>query len=440
MHRIAIIGTGYVGLVGGAGLADLGNTVTCVDQIEEKIRHLQAGEIPFYEPGLSDVVLRNVKEGRLSFTTDLATAIRENEVIFSAVGTPEGEDGAVDLSQVDAVARDIGRNMDGYRVIVQKSTVPVGTARRVRGIIEENQSEPYEFDVVSNPEFLREGAAVGDFMRPDRVVVGADSERARQILRSIYAPLYLIRTPIVDTTPESAELIKYASNAFLATKISFINEIANLCEEVGADVQTVAYAMGLDKRIGPKFLHAGAGYGGSCFPKDTKALTKIAAAAGVECRIVNATVEVNRLQKERMVDKVQAAAGGSVSGKTVALLGLSFKPNTDDMRYAASIILAEGLKARGATVRGYDPVAMDNARAIMPFVEFAPDAYEAATGAHILVLVTEWNEFRQLDTDRLTEVMAGRVIVDCRNIYEPETVERAGFHYVGVGRGKRAKE
>ncbi len=440
MHRIAIIGTGYVGLVGGAGLADLGNRVTCVDQVEEKIRRLRAGEIPFYEPGLSDVVLRNVKEGRLSFTTDLATAIRKNDVIFCAVGTPEGEDGAVDLSQVDAVARDIGRNMDGYRVIVQKSTVPVGTARRVRRIVEENQSEPHEFDVVSNPEFLREGAAVGDFMRPDRVVVGADSERARQILRSIYAPLYLIRTPIVETTPESAELIKYASNAFLATKISFINEIANLCEEVGADVQTVAYAMGLDKRIGPKFLHAGAGYGGSCFPKDTKALTKIAAAAGVECHIVNATVEVNKLQKERMVDKVLAAVGGDVSGKTVALLGLSFKPNTDDMRYAASIVLAEGLKAKGATVRGYDPVAMDNARAIMPFVEFASDAYDAATGAHVVVLVTEWNEFRQLDTDRLSEVMAGRVIVDCRNIYDPGAFESAGFHYVGIGRGKRAKQ
>ncbi len=440
MHRIAIIGTGYVGLVGGAGLADLGNRVTCVDQVEEKIKRLQTGEIPFYEPGLSDVVLRNVKEGRLDFTTDFAAAVKENDVIFCAVGTPEGEDGAVDLTQVDAVARDIGRNMDGYRVIVQKSTVPVGTARRVRRIIEENQSEPYEFDVVSNPEFLREGAAVGDFMRPDRVVVGADSDRAKEILRSIYAPLYLIRTPIVETTPESAELIKYASNAFLATKISFINEIANLCDKVGADVQTVAYAMGLDKRIGPKFLHAGAGYGGSCFPKDTKALTKIAAAAGVDCRIVNATVEVNRFQKEQMVDKVLAAAGGDVSGKTVALLGLSFKPNTDDMRYAASIVLAEGLSAKGAVVRGYDPVAMDNARAIMSFVEFTSDAYDAATGADVVVLVTEWNEFRQLDTDRLSEVMAGRVIVDCRNIYDPETFEKAGFSYVGVGRGKHAKQ
>jgi len=439
MHKIAVIGTGYVGLVGGAGLADFGNSVVCVDLLDEKIRKLKAGEIPFYEPGLSEVVLRNVREGRLEFTTDFGRAVRACDVIFCAVGTPEGEDGAVDLSQVDAVARDIGRHMDGYRIIVQKSTVPVGTARRISRIIREHQSEQHGFDVVSNPEFLREGSAVGDFMRPDRVVVGADSEKAFQVMRSIYSPLYLIRTPIVETTPESAELIKYASNSFLATKISFINEVANICERVGADVQTVAYAMGLDKRIGPKFLHAGAGYGGSCFPKDTKALTKIAEAAGVESRIVSSSVQVNLEQKRRMVDKVVAAAGGDVSGKTVALLGLAFKPNTDDMRYAASIVLAEGLRELGATVRGFDPVAMDNAREVMPFVEYASDAYAAAEGADVLVLVTEWNEFRQLDMDRLKEVMPGRAIVDCRNIYEPTDFEKHGFTYDGVGRGRRSE-
>jgi UDPglucose 6-dehydrogenase len=436
MHKIAVIGTGYVGLVGGAGLADFGNEVTCVDQVQEKIDSLKKGEIPFYESGLSEVVMRNVREGRLSFTTDLATAVRGNDVVFIAVGTPEGEGGAVDLSQVDTVAEQIGRHMNGYRLIVQKSTVPVGTARRLRAIVEQSQTEPYKFDVVSNPEFLREGSAVEDFMRPDRVVVGADTEKAMEVLRGIYAPLYLIRTPIVETTPESAELIKYASNSFLATKISFINEIANLCEKVGADVQVVAYAMGLDKRIGPKFLHAGAGFGGSCFPKDTKALVRIAEAADADASIVGAAVRVNEKQKARMVDKVVDAAGGDVSGKTIGLLGLSFKPNTDDMRYAASIVLAEGLLARGARVRAFDPVAMDNARKIMPSVEFVDDRYEAAAGANVLVLVTEWNEFRQLDFGRLKEIMAEPIVVDLRNIYQPEELNELGFRYVGVGRGK----
>lgn len=436
MHKIAVIGTGYVGLVGGAGLADFGNRVVCVDLVEEKIAKLRVGEIPFYEPGLSEVVLRNVKEGRLSFTTDFAQAVRDNDVIFCAVGTPEGEGGAVDLSQVDAVAKDIGRHMTGRRIIVQKSTVPVGTARRITKIIKEQQSEPHPFEVVSNPEFLREGSAVEDFMRPDRVVVGADTEEAMQVLRDIYAPLYLNRTPIVETTPESAELIKYASNSFLATKISFINEVANLCEVVGADVQTVSYAMGLDKRIGPKFLHAGAGYGGSCFPKDTKALVRIAEAAGVETRIVAAAVSVNAEQKRRMVDKVVKAAGGSVDGKTVGLLGLSFKPNTDDMRYAASIVLVEGLTALGASIKAFDPVAADNAREIMPDIEYVDDAYDVAAGANVLVIVTEWNEFRRLDIERLSRTMAERVVVDCRNVYEPGDFEKHGFRYVGVGRGR----
>jgi UDPglucose 6-dehydrogenase len=437
MHKIAVIGTGYVGLVGGAGLADFGNQVVCVDRITEKIDQLARGEIPFYEPGLREVVERNVREGRLSFTTDFAKAVAENDVILCAVGTPEGEGGRVDLSQVDSVARDVGKHMTGYCVIVQKSTVPVGTATRLRRIVEENQAEPIEFDVVSNPEFLREGSAVEDFMRPDRVVVGASSERAMEVMRSIYAPLYLNRTPIVETATESAELIKYASNAFLATKISFINEIANICENVGADVQVVAYAMGLDKRIGPKFLHAGAGYGGSCFPKDTKALVHIAEEAGAAARIVSSAVSVNEEQKERMVTKVIEAVGGDVSGRTIGLLGLAFKPNTDDMRYAASIVLAERLSARGASIRAFDPVAMDNARELMPFIDYVADAYAVAEGADALVIATEWNEFRQLDFDRLKKLMRTPVVIDCRNVYNPEELERHGFSYVGVGRGVR---
>ena len=440
MHRIAVIGTGYVGLVGGAGLADFGHEVVCVDKDEDKIASLRRGEIPFYEPGLKEVVERNVREGRLVFSTDLADAVRRYGVILSAVGTPEAEGGAVDLSQVDAVAREVGRHMTGYRVIVQKSTVPMGTARRIRRIIEENQSEPHEFDVVSNPEFLREGSAVEDFMRPNRVVVGADSARAAEIMRDIYRPLYLIRTPIVETTPETAELIKYASNAFLATKISFVNEVANLCEAVGADIQTVAYAMGLDGRIGPKFLHAGAGFGGSCFPKDTKALVKMAEAAGVPARVVDAAVQANESQKKRMVEKVVEAAGGDLSGKTVGLLGLSFKPNTDDMRYAPSIVLVRGALERGARVRAFDPVAMENARAVLPEVDYAKDAYDAAKGAHVLVFMTEWNEFRGLDLGRLRAVMAEPVVVDCRNIYNLEDFEAFGFRYTGVGRGKRRAE
>jgi UDPglucose 6-dehydrogenase len=437
MHKIAVIGTGYVGLVGGAGLADFGNSVVCVDRIEEKIQRLKDGEIPFYEPGLSEVVRRNVREGRLRFTTDIARAVADNDVVFCAVGTPEADGGHVDLSQVDEVAAEVGAHMTGYRVVVQKSTVPVGTARRLRRIIEEHQLSPFEFDVVSNPEFLREGSAVEDFMRPDRVVVGADSQRAFSVMRSIYAPLYLIRTPIVETAPESAELIKYASNAFLATKISFINEVANICERVGADVQTVAYAMGLDRRIGPKFLHAGAGYGGSCFPKDTKALVHIAEQAGAKARIVSATVGVNEEQKLRMVDKVVAAMGGEVKERTVGLLGLAFKPNTDDMRYAASIVLAEGLSRLGARVRAFDPAATENARALMPYVEYADDAYGVADGADAIVLVTEWNEFRQLDIARLKSLMRSAVVIDCRNVYDPDDFRKHGFSYVGVGRGAR---
>jgi len=434
MQKIAVIGTGYVGLVGGAGLADFGNEVVCVDRDAAKIKTLERGEVPFYEPGLAEVVSRNVRDGRLRFTTDFGGAVRERGVIFSAVGTPEGEGGHVDLTQVDDVAAEIGRHMTGYRLIVQKSTVPVGTARRIRRIIRENQREQHEFDVVSNPEFLREGSAVDDFMRPNRVVVGADTERAFATMRAIYEPLYLLKTPMVETTPESAELVKYASNAFLATKISFVNEVANLCEAVGADVQTVAYAMGLDGRIGTKFLHAGAGFGGSCFPKDTKALARIAEGAGLETKIVKATIEVNEAQKLLMAEKVVRAVG-EIGGATVAVLGLSFKPKTDDMRYAPSIVLVEELTRRGATVRAFDPVAMENARAVMPSITYCRDAYEAADGADVVVLMTEWNEFRSLEIGRLAERMAGRVVVDCRNIYDPEDFEEHGFTYVGVGRG-----
>lgn len=436
MHRIAVAGTGYVGLVAGACLADFGNQVICVDQVEDKISSLRAGRIPFYEPGLEELVSRNLAEGRLSFSADLAGAVRTSEVIFIAVGTPEGEDGAVDLSQVDGAAREVAEAMDGYSVIVQKSTVPVGTARRIRSVIEEQLPRPVDFDVVSNPEFLREGSAVEDFMRPNRAVVGVDSERAMGVMRSIYAPLYLIRTPIVETTPETAEFIKYASNAFLATKISYVNEIADLCEKVGADIQVVAYAMGLDRRIGPKFLHAGVGFGGSCFPKDTKALVRMAKQAGTGAKIVSAAIEVNELARERALGKIIAAAGGDVSGKTVGLLGLSFKPNTDDMRYAPSIELAAGLLERGAIVRAFDPAAMANARHIMPDVAYVEDAYEAARGAHVLVLVTEWNEFRRLDVARIRELMLEPVFVDLRNVYQPGDFEKFGFCYVGVGRGR----
>ncbi|MFQ5509325.1 MAG: UDP-glucose dehydrogenase family protein [Leptospirillia bacterium] len=434
--NITVVGTGYVGLVTGTCFSEFGVNVTCVDSDAAKIEGLKAGRIPIYEPGLEEMVVRNVSEGRLSFTTDIAEAVASSLVIFVAVGTPPGEDGMADLSHVDQVARDIASHMDGYKVIVTKSTVPVGTGQRIRRIIREVLPEGAHFDVVSNPEFLREGSATEDCMRPDRVVIGTDSEQAVAILKDLYRPLYLIETPFVITDLETAELIKYSANAFLATKISFINEVANLAERVGADVQTVSKAMGLDGRIGRKFLHAGPGFGGSCFPKDVSALVGISGDAGYNFRLLDAVLEVNAGQRRRMVDKIEAAVGGNLSGKVISVLGLSFKPNTDDMREAPSIAIIEALIERGAIVRGCDPVAETEARKVLTGISFHPDAYTAAEGADALVIVTEWNRFRNLDLARLKGAMRAPVLIDLRNVYEPEPVVQAGFSYHCVGRGR----
>jgi UDPglucose 6-dehydrogenase len=434
--NISVVGTGYVGLVTGTCFAEFGVHVTCVDKDEAKIEALKAGKIPIYEPGLEEMVARNVAEGRLEFSTDLQAAVQGALVIFVAVGTPPRGDGSADLSYVEAVAREIATHMDGYKVIVTKSTVPVGTGERIRQIIGETQTERVDFDICSNPEFLREGAAVEDCMRPNRVVIGATSAQASAILKDLYRPLYLIETPFVITDLTTAELIKYASNAFLATKISFINEIANLSEEVGGDVQMVAKAMGLDGRIGRKFLHAGPGFGGSCFPKDLAALDDIATRAGYEFSMLKSVMAVNRRQRERMVEKITRAVGGDLEGRTVAMLGLSFKPNTDDMRDAPSITIIEALQAAGATVRGCDPVAQAQAEKVLEGVSYHPDAYETAEGADALVVVTEWNRFRNLDLMRLKGVMRAPVLVDLRNVYEPEPVLAAGFAYHCVGRGR----
>ncbi len=433
MH-ITMIGTGYVGLVSGACFAEFGPTVTCVDLDEGKIARLNAGEIPIYEPGLDDLVARGVAAGRLSFTTDLAAAVAQADAVFIAVGTPSRRgDGHADLRYVEAAAADIARALTGYTVVVNKSTVPVGTGRRVAQIIREVRPEA-DFDVASNPEFLREGSAIGDFMRPDRVVIGAESERAQAVMRELYRPLYLSETPIVMTSLETAELTKYAANAFLATKITFINEIADLCEKVGADVQAVARGMGLDNRIGKKFLHAGPGYGGSCFPKDTLALVRTAQEAGAPVRIVETVVQVNDRRKGVMASRVMAAAGGSVRGKTIGVLGVAFKPNTDDMRDAPSLAIIPALQDAGATVRAFDPAAMREAAHQLPGVHWCRDAYDAAEGADVLVLITEWNEFRALDLARLGTLMRARVLVDLRNVYRPEDVRAAGFAYSSIGR------
>jgi len=435
--NVCVIGTGYVGLVTGACFAEFGVNVVCVDKDAAKIEALERGEIPIYEPGLDVLVKRNTQEGRLSFSTDTAESVRNALVVLIAVGTPPREDGGTDLSFVEAVAREIGQAMDGYKVVVTKSTVPVGTSRRVRAAIEASLQEAGRdvgFSVASNPEFLREGAAIGDFMRPDRVVLGVEDDQARAILRDLYRPLYLIETPFVVTDIESAELSKYAANAFLATKISFINEVANLCEAVGGDVHAVARAMGLDRRIGPKFLHPGPGFGGSCFPKDTRSMARFAREAGERLAIIESVIEVNGRQRERMVHKVVEALEGDPAGSTVALLGLSFKPETDDMRDAPSVDIARELAARGASVRAYDPAAMPVAGALLPEVHLCKNAYEAAEGADVLVLVTEWNQFRMLDLDRLKRVLRRPVVVDLRNVYEPQPMREAGFQYVCVGR------
>lgn len=434
MQRICVVGTGYVGLVTGTCLADFGNWVTCVDADAEKIAQLKQGKIPFYEFSLAEVVDRNMREKRLSFSTDVAGGIRRSRVVFIAVGTPTGAGGEADLSQVWEVARLIAKNLTSYKLVVQKSTVPVGTGARLKAIIEQHRRGKVPFDVASNPEFLREGSAVEDFMRPDRVVIGTWTPKAESLLSEIYRPLYLNETPMVKTNVESAELIKYASNAFLATKISYINEMALLCERVGADIKVVSRGMGLDRRIGGKFLHAGPGYGGSCFPKDTQALASFSREAGFKFSIVDATIAVNQRQRGEMATRAVAMLNHA-RGKRAAVLGLSFKPQTDDMRESFALELVPALQKAGAEVRAFDPVAMEQAAQHLKKVVFCRDAYEAAEGADLLVLATEWNEFRMLDMRKIHRLMRAPNLFDCRNIYIPEQMEAIGFRYAGIGRG-----
>ena len=435
--NVAIIGTGYVGLVTGACLADFGHSVTCVDSSAPRVEMLGRGELPIFEPGLSEVVSRNVGAGRLRFSTDLGDAVRSASVLFVAVGTPEGTNGEADLSQMAVVAAELGRSLDGYRVIVTKSTVPVGTGAWLRDEVTRQLRRPVDFDVVANPEFLREGSAVNDFLRPDRVVIGTRSERAAAIMREIYRPLYLIETPIVVTDIESAEMIKYASNAFLAVKIGFMNEIANLCDRVGSDVHVVAKGMGLDKRIGSKFLHPGPGYGGSCFPKDTRALAALGAQRGAPQRIVEAAIDVNGRQRQIIVNKIERALDG-VSGRRVAVLGLAFKPNTDDVRESPGLYVCRQLARGGAAVRAFDPVAGARAAEALAdlgsAVSFPPSAYDAVTGSDALVIMTEWNEFRGLDLARVRGLMTAPVIVDARNVLDPAQTRALGFAYFCTGR------
>jgi UDPglucose 6-dehydrogenase len=435
--RVAIIGTGYVGLVSGACFADFGHEVTCVDKDKDKIATLARGEVPIYEPGLPELVAANARAGRLKFTTALGPAVKAADAVFIAVGTPSRRgDGHADLSFVYDAAREIAGALDGFTVVITKSTVPVGTGDEVERIIRETRPDA-DCMVVSNPEFLREGAAVWDFKHPDRIVVGAEDARAREVMTELYRPLYLNRAPILFTDRRTAELIKYAANAFLATKITFINEIADLAEKVGADVQEIARGIGLDNRIGSKFLHAGPGFGGSCFPKDSVALIKTGQDNDAPLRIVEAVVAVNDARKRAMARKVSAALGGELRGKTIAVLGLTFKPNTDDMREAPSLPLIAALQGMGAKVRAYDPVGMQQARALVENVTFCDDAYSCAEGASALVIVTEWEQFRALDFARLKTIMARPVLVDLRNVYRPEEVTRHGFVYESVGRARK---
>jgi UDPglucose 6-dehydrogenase len=434
--RVAMIGTGYVGLVSGACFADFGHEVICVDKNAEKVETLKSGGIPIYEPGLDLLVQRNVREGRLSFTQDLTEAVREADAVFIAVGTPSRRgDGFADLSYVYAAAREIAEVMNGYTVIVTKSTVPVGTGDEVERIVRETRPDA-DFAVVSNPEFLREGAAIDDFKHPDRVVVGTDDERARTVMHDIYRPLFLNETPIVFTSRRTSELIKYAANAFLAMKITFINEMADLCEAVGANVQEVARGVGLDNRIGGKFLHAGPGYGGSCFPKDTLALTRTAQEAGAPLRLIETVVDVNDARKRAMAKKIINACGGDVNGKTIAILGLTFKPNTDDMREAPSLEIVPALQRAGAKVKAFDPAGTLEAEKLLTNVEFVSGPYFCAENADVLAIITEWNEFRALDLERIKSVMRTPNIVDLRNIYSPDEMAAAGFKYTSVGRPK----
>lgn len=431
--NIAVIGSGYVGLVTGACFAEFGVNVTCVDKEEAKIAALKKGMIPIYEPGLEELVKKNVQNKRLSFSTNTIEAIQGALVIFIAVGTPDRGDGFADLSYIEKVAEMIAEHMNGYKVIVTKSTVPVGTGDRLRSIIGSKQKEHFDFDVVSNPEFLREGSAIEDFLRPNRVVIGAKSQQAIAIMRDLYRPLYLIETPLHITDIPTAEMIKYAANAFLATKISFINEIANLCEGVGANVQDVAKGMGLDGRIGSKFLHPGPGFGGSCFPKDVSALDKIAQKNGYEFKIVKAVIEVNRQQRERMIAKIEKEVG-SFKGKQIGILGLSFKPNTDDMREAPSVAIIRALQERGAKIIAHDPAAMEEAKKVLKEVTYAADPYAVADGSDAIILMTEWNPFRNLDLDQIKKKLKSPIFIDLRNVYEPKKMAALGFQYTSVGR------
>ena len=431
--NICVIGTGYVGLVTGACLAEFGMNLVCVDNDRSKIELLQQGKVTIHEPGLEDLVVKNMREGRLSFSTSIEEGVKSSLVIFIAVGTPSSDDGSADLKFVEEVAKEIARYMDGYKVVVVKSTVPVGTCRRVKQMIKDHQLHPAAFDIVSNPEFHREGSAIEDFMRPDRVTIGAESEQAVAIMKDIYSALYLIETPFVITSLETAEMIKYAANAFLATKVSFINEIANICELMGADVHHVARAMGLDGRIGKKFLHPGPGYGGSCFPKDTRALARMAHEKGYLFKVLDAVIRANDEQKKRMISKIVEKAG-DVKGKTIGILGLSFKPNTDDIRESSSIAIIQGLLELGSKVKAFDPAAMEQTKAVLPGVEYGKDAYDVAKGVDALVLATEWNQFRRLDLQRIKALLKTPVFIDLRNVYDPDQMRRLGFDYCGVGR------
>jgi UDPglucose 6-dehydrogenase len=435
MH-ISVIGTGYVGLVTGACFAEFGVNVVCMDTDSRRIAKLEKGEVPFYEPGITELVAKGLRENRLAFTTDIAKAVDQALVLFIAVGTPSRADGSADLSYVEEVGRGIAKNMNGYKVIATKSTVPVGTGEKLREVIKANLSGSYRFDIVSNPEFLREGSAIEDFLRPNRVVIGADSDQAIAIMKDLYRPLYLIETPFVVTDIPTAEMIKYASNAFLATKISFINEIANLCERVGADVQVVAKGMGLDHRIGSKFLHAGPGFGGSCFPKDLAALVQTGERVGYQLEIASAAARVNTQQRQRMVEKIRGALGG-VKGKTLGLLGLSFKPNTNDLREAPALAIAQQLMKEGAVIRAYDPAALDEGSKLLPGLVPCKDAYDTAEGSDALIIMTEWNQFRNLDFDRLKTALRRPLLIDLRNVYDPARIAGFGFHYVSVGRPDR---
>jgi UDPglucose 6-dehydrogenase len=430
---IAVIGTGYVGLVTGAGLSDFGNDVICVDVDVRKIEALRNGVIPIYEPGLDTLVNKNVSEGRLRFTTDLSEAIQTARAIFIAVGTPPKADGSADLRYVEDVARTIARHMNGPKLVITKSTVPIGTGKMIQEIID-SAGNGHKASIVSNPEFLREGSAIEDFMKPDRVVIGVTNEEAAEMMREIYAPLHSLEIPFVVTNVESSELIKYAANGFLATKITFINEIAVICEKVGANVHDVAIGMGLDSRIGPKFLQAGPGFGGSCFPKDTSAMADISRRHGYEFQIMEAVLRVNDAVKHRMIDKVVYALEGEAEGKVIGLLGLAFKPETDDMRDSPTITLIRGLQERGVTVRAYDPQAMENSKSIFQNVTYCADAYETAEGADALVLATEWNEFRALNFERIKKALRQPVLVDLRNVYDPIRMAAYGFRYTSVGR------